>query len=77
MTLFVFWESTKEAKIEELIVNEDFPVNEPNFMELKRFSQNGEADETEHYPIGSPSLNEVIALRMFKMKFIQKTRSKY
>jgi HTH-type transcriptional regulator/antitoxin HigA len=63
-----------EAKIEELLplVNEDTPINDPNYIELKRVSDIVEAYETEHYPIGSPTLREVIELRMFEMRLKQK-----
>jgi len=63
-----------EAKIEELLplVHEDTPINDPNFIELKRVSDIVEEYETEHYPIGSPGLREVIELRMFEMKLKQK-----
>lgn len=63
-----------EAKIEELLplVNEDTPINDPNSIELKRVSDIVEAYETEHYPIGSPTLREVIELRMFEMRLKQK-----
>jgi len=63
-----------EARIEELLplVNESTPVNDPNFVELKRVSDIVETYELEHYPIGTPSLKEVIELRMFEMKLKQK-----
>jgi len=63
-----------ESKIEDLLpfVNEDTPKNDPNFIELKRVSDIVEAYETEHYPIGSPTLRDVIELRMFEMKLKQK-----
>jgi HTH-type transcriptional regulator / antitoxin HigA len=63
-----------EAKIEKLLplVNEDTPVNDSNYIELKRVSDIVEAYETEHFPMGSPTLREVIELRMFEMKLKQK-----
>ena len=63
-----------EAKIEELLplVNEDTPINDTNYIELKRVSDIVEAYETENYSIGSPTLREVIELRMFEMKLKQK-----
>lgn len=63
-----------EAKIEELLplINEDSPINDPNYIELKRASDIVEAYETEHYSIGTPTLREVIELRMFEMKLKQK-----
>ena len=63
-----------EAKIEKLLplVHEDTPINDSNYIELKRVSDIVEAYETEHYQIGSPTLKEVIELRMFEMKLKQK-----
>ena len=63
-----------EARIEELLllVNEATPVNDPNFIELKRVSDIVEAYELDHYTIGTPSLREVIELRMFERKLKQK-----
>ena len=46
--------------------------DDPNLMELKRLSEIVEAYENEHYSIGTPSLKEVIELRMFEMKLKQK-----
>ena len=66
-----------EARIEELLplVNDETPTNDPNYIELKRVSDIVEAYELEHYPIGTPSLKEVIELRMFEMKLKQKDLS--
>lgn len=63
-----------EAKIEGLLplVKEDTPISNPNYIDLKRVSDIVEAYENEHYPIGSPTLREVIELRMFEMKLKQK-----
>ncbi|MFA6400984.1 MAG: helix-turn-helix domain-containing protein [Salinivirgaceae bacterium] len=63
-----------EAKIEELLplVNEDTPINDPNYVELKRVSDIVETYELKYYPIGAPTLREVIELRMFEMKLKQK-----
>ena len=41
-------------------------------IELKRVSEIVENYELEHYPVGTPSLREVIELRMFEMKLKQK-----
>ena len=63
-----------EARIEELLplVNEDTPRNDPNLIELNRASEIVQSYESEHYPIGTPTLKEVIELRMFEMKLKQK-----
>ena len=63
-----------EAKIEVLLplVDDNTPISDPNLIELKRVSGIVEAYETEHYPIGTPSLKEVIELRMFELKLKQK-----
>jgi HTH-type transcriptional regulator/antitoxin HigA len=63
-----------EARIEELLplVNENTPQNDSNLIELNKASEIVEAYELEHYPIGIPSLYEVIELRMFEMKLKQK-----
>jgi HTH-type transcriptional regulator/antitoxin HigA len=63
-----------EAKVEELLplVNDDTPISDINFIELKKYSDIVEAYELEHYSIGTPTLREVIELRMFEMKLKQK-----
>lgn len=62
------------SRIEELLllVNEDTPKDNPDLQELLVVSGIVEAYETEHYPIGTPSLREVIELRMFELKLKQK-----
>jgi HTH-type transcriptional regulator/antitoxin HigA len=62
------------ARIEELlnIVNNDTPRDDPKLHELVVLSDLAENYETEHYPIGTPSLKDVIELRMFEMKLKQK-----
>jgi len=63
-----------EARMEELLplVNDNTPKNDPNLIELNKVSEIIEAYELEHYPIGSPTLKEVIELRMFEKKLKQK-----
>ncbi len=63
-----------EAKIEEFLplINDDTPINESNYIELKKASDIVEAYENEHFSIGSPTLREIIELRMFEMKLKQK-----
>jgi HTH-type transcriptional regulator / antitoxin HigA len=63
-----------EAKIEKLLplINDSTPIDDPYFLELKRVSEIVENYELAHYSIGTPSLKEVIELRMFEMKLKQK-----
>jgi HTH-type transcriptional regulator/antitoxin HigA len=62
------------ARIEELLplVDNNTDKNDPNLIELKRLSDIVETYESNHYPIGTPTLKEVIELRMFEMKLKQK-----
>src|SRR5512137_927639 len=55
-----------------LLVNNNTPINDPNLKELERVSEIVEEYELEHHPVGTPSLKEVIELRMFEMKLKQK-----
>jgi HTH-type transcriptional regulator/antitoxin HigA len=61
-------------RIEKLLplVDNNTPIDDPDLIELKRVSEIVENYELEHYPIGTPSLREVIELRMFEMKLKQK-----
>ena len=61
-------------RIEELllVVNEDTPKNDRNSIELVLLS-NLVADYDEaHYPISSPTLADVLKLRMYEMGLTQK-----
>jgi HTH-type transcriptional regulator/antitoxin HigA len=62
------------ARIEELlkVVNNNTPQDDPNLKELIAVSDIIENYETEYYPIGTPSLRDVIELRMFEKKLKQK-----
>ena len=62
------------ARIEELlkVVNNNTPQDDPNLKELVVLSDIIENYETEYYPIGTPSLKDVIELRMFEKKLKQK-----
>jgi len=55
------------------IVNEDTPSNDPNFIELDLLADLAEEYETEHYPVGQPTLSEVLKLRMYEMQLTQKS----
>ena len=61
-------------RIEELLllVNDNAPKEDANLQELVALSDLVENYETEHYPIGTPSLKDVIELRMFENKLKQK-----
>ncbi len=65
-----------QIRLEEIIkldlVSNDTPEDDPLLQELDKVSDIIEAYEEEHYPIGLPSLIEVIELRMFEMKLKQK-----
>jgi len=63
-----------EARIEELLplIDDNTLKNDPNLIELNKVSEIVEAYEQEHFPIGTPTLKEVIELRMFEMKLKQK-----
>lgn len=56
-------------RIEELLplVDDDTPVTDKNLIELDLLSGLVEEYEDEHYPIKSPSLVDVIKLRMYEM----------
>ena len=62
------------TRIEELlkVVNNNTPQDDPNLKELVALSDIIEDYENEYYPIGTPSLKDVIELRMFEMKLKQK-----
>lgn len=57
------------ARIEELlkVVNNNTPADDKNFLELDLISDLVADYEEEYYPIESPSLVDVIKLRMYDM----------
>ncbi len=61
-------------RIEELlkIVGNDTPSTDKNFIELDVISNLVADYEEVHYPIETPSLVDVIKLRMYEMKLTQK-----
>lgn len=61
------------SRIEELMaqVNEDSPLTDKRVMELDLLVELAEEYEDEHYPIGTPSLPDVIKLRMYEMNLTQ------
>ncbi len=56
-------------RIDELLeqVNENTPTDDPNYLELDMISDLVEEYEDIHYPIGKPSLVDVIKLRLYEM----------
>ncbi len=65
-------------RIEELLplVNDDTPADDKNLVELDLLSALVEDYEEEHYPVKSPSLVDVIKLRMYEMGLNQAKLSK-
>lgn len=61
-------------RLEELLkkVTDDIPENSPVLHELIEVSDIIESYEEINFPIGLPSLNEMIELRMFEMRLKKK-----
>jgi len=61
------------GRIDELLpkVNDETPDNDPNSIELYLLSDLVADYEDEHYPIGTPSLIDVLKLRMYEMGLSQ------
>ena len=61
-------------RIEELLplVNDETPVDNRNYLELDMLSDMVEEYEDIHYPIGKPTLTDVIKLRLYEMGITQK-----
>ena len=64
-------------RIDELLplVNDETPVKDKNYLELDMLSDMVEEYEDIHYPIGKPSLVDIIKLRMYEMGLTQKKLS--
>ena len=60
-------------RIEELLplVNDSTPVDNPNYLELDMLSDMVEEYEDIHYPIGKPTLIDIIKLRLYEMGITQ------
>jgi HTH-type transcriptional regulator/antitoxin HigA len=60
-------------RIEELLplVGDDTPLTDRNLIELELLSNLAADYDEEHYPIKTPSLADVIRLRMYEMKLTQ------
>ena len=56
-------------RIDELLplVNDETPTDDKNYLELDMISDMVEEYEDVHYPIGKPSLIDVIKLRLYEM----------
>jgi HTH-type transcriptional regulator/antitoxin HigA len=65
-------------RLEELIdlVDDNTPKSDSLAIEFMQFSNLIEAYEEIHFPIGLPSLVEIIELRMFEMKLKRKDLAK-
>ena len=63
------------AKVEQLLplVNEDTPETDSNYIELVLLSNLVADYSEEHYSVGSPTLIDVIKLRMHEMGLTQAT----
>ncbi len=55
-----------------LLVNDQTPTSDKNFIELDLLSGLVEAYEEVHYPIATPSLIDVLKLRMYERNLTQK-----
>lgn len=60
-------------RIDELLplVNDDTPTDDANLLELDMLSDMVEEYEEIHYPVGKPTLLEIIKLRMYEMGLSQ------
>ena len=60
-------------RIDELLplVNDDTPTDDKNYLELDMLSDMVEEYEDIYYPIGKPSLVDVIRLRLYEMGMTQ------
>ena len=65
-------------RVEELMLTlpEDTPADDPRMVELTLLGNLVADYDEEHYPIGKPSLIEVIKLRMYEMGLTQVALSK-
>lgn len=65
-------------RVEELMLNlpEDTPADSPEMIELDLLGNLVADYEETHYPIGKPSLIEVIKLRMYEMGLTQASLAK-
>ena len=61
------------SRIDELVdvVNDSTPANDKNLVELELLSDLVEEYEDIHYPVSTPSLTEVLKLKMYEMGLSQ------
>ena len=52
-------------------MNDNTPVDDPNYLELDMISDMVEEYEDVHYPIGKPTLIDIIKLRLYEMGITQ------
>ena len=66
------------SRIDELLpqVNDDTPDNDPNSIELYLLSRLVQEYEDVHYPVGEPSLIDILKLRMYEMGLSQAALAK-
>ena len=66
------------SRIDELLpkVNDETPDDDPNSIELYLISSLVEEYEDVHYPIGTPSLIDIIKLRIYEMGLSQAALAK-
>jgi len=69
---YEYRKATKRIEDLLLLVNDNTPKEDTRLQELVVLSELEEHFETEYYPIGTPSLKEVIKLRTFEYKLKQK-----
>jgi len=62
------------SRIEELltVVTDDTPVTDKNSVELTLLSNLVADYDEEHYPVGKPSLSDILRLRMYERNLSQK-----
>lgn len=65
-------------RVEELMLtlSEDIPFDDPRMVELQLLGNLVADYDEEHYPIGQPSLIDVIKLRMYEMGLSQASLAK-
>jgi len=55
------------------VVREDTPSSDPDYVELDLLADLVEEYEIEHYPVGQPTLPEILKLKMYEMQLTQKS----
>ena len=67
------------ARIDELLplVTESTPAEDRNSVELLLLSSLAADYEDEHYPVGVPSLTDILRLRMYEMGLTQRSMASF